>query len=56
MLMRSPPEDPRVVGLRPNADIGYLTNQGETLFATMLECSGGSGAAEEAQRTVLSRK
>lgn len=38
-----PPEDPRMFGLHPNAEIGYLTNQGETLFSTILQCSGGSG-------------
>jgi len=38
-----PPEDPRMFGLHPNAEIGYLTTQGETLFFTILQCSGGSG-------------
>jgi len=38
-----PAEDPRMFGLHPNAEIGYLTNQGETLFSTILQCSGGSG-------------
>jgi dynein heavy chain len=38
-----PPEDPRMFGLHPNAEIGYLTNQGESLFTTILQCSGGSG-------------
>ena len=38
-----PPEDPRMFGLHPNAEIGYLTQQGETLFSTILQCSGGSG-------------
>jgi len=28
-------------GLHPNAEIGYLTTQGETLFSTIAEVSGG---------------
>lgn len=31
-------------GLHPNAEIGYLTTQGETLFALILSISGGGGA------------
>lgn len=38
-----PPEIPQMFGLHPNAEIGYLTNLGETLFSTIQECSGGSG-------------
>jgi len=38
-----PVEDPRMFGLHPNAETGYLTNQGETLFFTILSCAGGSG-------------
>jgi len=38
-----PAEDPRMFGLHPNAEIGYLTTQGETLFQTILACTGGSG-------------
>jgi len=30
-------------GLHSNAEIGYLTTLGETLFSTILQCSGGSG-------------
>jgi len=29
-------------GLHSNAEIGYLTTLGETLFSTILQCSGGS--------------
>jgi len=29
-------------GLHSNAEIGYLTSLGETLFSTILQCSGGS--------------
>lgn len=28
-------------GLHPNAEIGYLTTQSETLFSTILSISGG---------------
>lgn len=38
-----PPEAPQMFGLHSNAEIGYLTNMGETLFSTILQCSGGSG-------------
>lgn len=38
-----PIEDPRMFGLHPNAETGYLTSQGETLFFTILQCAGGSG-------------
>lgn len=38
-----PVEDPKMFGLHPNAETGYLTSQGETLFFTILSCSGGSG-------------
>ncbi len=31
-----PPEQPQMFGLHPNAEIGYLTNQSETLFSTIL--------------------
>lgn len=30
-------------GLHSNAEIGYLTNLGEGLCFTILQCSGGSG-------------
>jgi len=32
-------------GLHPNAEIGYLTTQSETLFSTILSVSGGGGGA-----------
>jgi dynein heavy chain len=38
-----PSEDPRMFGLHPNAEIGYLTSLGENLFGTILACAGGSG-------------
>jgi len=38
-----PQEAPQMFGLHSNAEIGYLTNMGETLFSTILQCSGGSG-------------
>jgi dynein heavy chain len=38
-----PPEVPQMFGMHPNAEIGYLTLQCETLFDTILEVEGGSG-------------
>ena len=32
-------------GLHPNAEIGYLTNQGDTLFSTILAVQGGGGGS-----------
>lgn len=40
-----PPEAPQMFGLHSNAEIGYLTSQGETLFGTILQCSGGSASS-----------
>lgn len=37
-----PPEAPAMFGLHPNAEIGYLTNEGETIFQTILSVSGAS--------------
>ncbi len=31
-------------GLHPNAEIGYLTNEGETIFSTILSVSGASSS------------
>ena len=45
-----PAEDPRIFCLHPNAEIGYLTNLGETLFFTILACSGGSGGGGGAKK------
>jgi len=45
-----PAEDPRMFGLHPNAEIGYLTNQGEMLFQTILQCSGGTGGGGASQK------
>jgi dynein heavy chain, axonemal len=39
-----PPEQPQMFGLHPNAEIGYLTTQSETLFSTILSVSGGGAA------------
>lgn len=38
-----PPENPNMFGLHSNAEIGYLTNLGESLCFTILQCSGSSG-------------
>jgi dynein heavy chain len=42
---RLPVEIPQMFGLHPNAEIGYLTTKGETLFETIQMVSGGSGQA-----------
>lgn len=41
-----PIEQPLMFGLHPNAEIGYLTTLGETLFNTILSVSGGSGGGD----------
>jgi len=38
-----PPEQPQMYGLHPNAEIGFLTNQGVHIFRTITELSGGGG-------------
>jgi dynein heavy chain len=38
-----PAEVPQMFGLHPNAEIGYLTNQAETLFQMIQQITGGSG-------------
>eukprot|EP00929_Paragymnodinium_shiwhaense_P077089 TRINITY_DN3967_c2_g1_i1.p1 TRINITY_DN3967_c2_g1~~TRINITY_DN3967_c2_g1_i1.p1 ORF type:complete len:3070 (-),score=1029.42 TRINITY_DN3967_c2_g1_i1:156-9119(-) len=40
---RFPPEIPQMYGLHPNAEIGYLTNQGVSIFQTISAISGGGG-------------
>jgi len=39
-----PIEQPQMFGLHPNAEIGYLTNQGDTLFSVILSVTGGGGS------------
>lgn len=39
-----PTEIPQMFGLHPNAEIGYLSTQSETLFATIQSVSGGSAS------------
>lgn len=51
-----PTEMPAMFGLHPNAEIGYLTNLGETIFQTVLKVSGSGGASsssDEAAMTVI---
>lgn len=48
-----PIEDPRMFGLHPNAETGYLTNQGETIFSTILQCSGSSGGASGGKDAIV---
>jgi dynein heavy chain len=40
---RFPMEQPQMFGLHPNAEIGFLTNQGLAIFNTIHEIQGGSG-------------
>jgi dynein heavy chain len=40
---RFPAEQPQMYGLHPNAEIGFLTNQGISIFTTIREISGGGG-------------
>lgn len=39
-----PVEQPAMFGLHPNAEIGYLTTLGETIFSTILSVSGASSS------------
>lgn len=41
---RFPPEVPQMFGLHPNAEIGFLTNQGISTFRTISEITGGGSA------------
>ena len=43
-------------GLHPNAEIGYLTSLGDTLFATILSISGSSssgGGSESGVKQII---
>lgn len=51
-----PIEQPAMFGLHPNAEIGYLTNLGETLFQTILSVSGASasgGSSESGAKNLI---
>eukprot|EP00913_Durusdinium_trenchii_P012992 g12198.t1 len=62
---RFPPEVPQMFGLHPNAEIGFLTNQGISIFKTIAERSwrtnrnditgggGGGGSADISASTPL---
>ena len=39
---RLPIESPQMFGMHPNAEIGYLTAQSETIFDTIIEVQGGA--------------
>jgi len=43
-------------GLHPNAEIGYLTTLGETLFNTMLSCTGGSGGSGGSKKDSIAKE
>jgi len=48
---KTPPENPTLFGLHPNAEIGFLLSTGENVFSTILEItgggSGGGGGADD---------
>jgi len=53
-----PVETPQMFGMHPNAEIGYLTTQCDSLFTTILDVAGGSSGgasdgAEEAAKILL---
>ncbi|CAK9037457.1 unnamed protein product, partial [Durusdinium trenchii] len=45
---RFPPEVPQMFGLHPNAEIGFLTNQGISIFKTIADITGGGGGGGSA--------
>ncbi|KAL8275355.1 hypothetical protein Esti_000677 [Eimeria stiedai] len=48
---KTPPENPQVFGLHPNAELGYLSSQGEELFTTIQEVAGvGGGGGSNSKR------
>mgnify|MGYP001014303478 CR=1 FL=1 len=47
-----PTETPMMFGLHLNAEIGYLTSQGETLFETILSVQGGGAGGGSAASVV----
>jgi dynein heavy chain len=48
-----PTEVPAMFGLHPNAEIGYLTNLGETIFSIILRISGSGGAGGKSAADVV---
>lgn len=46
-----PVETPQMFGMHPNAEIGYLTVQCDSLFGTIQEVEGGSGGASSEGET-----
>ena len=51
-----PVEIPQMFGLHPNAEIGYLTTLGETLFSTIMSCSGGSGGGGGSKKDSVAKE
>jgi dynein heavy chain len=45
---RFPAEQPQLFGLHPNAEIGFLTNQGIAIFKTVQSVSGAAGSTGDA--------
>ncbi|CDJ53066.1 hypothetical protein EBH_0006090 [Eimeria brunetti] len=47
---KTPPENPQVFGLHPNAELGCLSSQSDELFTTLQEVSGVSGGGSSTGR------
>eukprot|EP00698_Gefionella_okellyi_P011837 TRINITY_DN3147_c0_g1_i1.p1 TRINITY_DN3147_c0_g1~~TRINITY_DN3147_c0_g1_i1.p1 ORF type:complete len:4003 (-),score=857.71 TRINITY_DN3147_c0_g1_i1:159-12167(-) len=45
-----PREGPTMFGLHPNAEIGFLTTEGDTLFKTVLDLDGAGGSGSKASK------
>eukprot|EP00929_Paragymnodinium_shiwhaense_P050232 TRINITY_DN25303_c0_g2_i1.p1 TRINITY_DN25303_c0_g2~~TRINITY_DN25303_c0_g2_i1.p1 ORF type:complete len:2248 (-),score=601.64 TRINITY_DN25303_c0_g2_i1:355-7038(-) len=56
---RFPPEQPQLFGLHPNAEVGFLTNQGISIFKTIQKISGvrtGTGVVDISAATPIISK
>ena len=53
---RLPVEIPQMFGLHPNAEIGYLTTLGETLFSTIMSCSGGGSGSGASRKDAVAKE
>ena len=48
-----PTEVPQMFGMNPNAEIGYLTAQCDTIFDTILSIQGGKGGGGSADDGIM---